>query len=109
MCYVNHKRLTERSVLAAALLFAIGIPFLLPHMHDRYFFGADMLSLVLGFVSPMYFAVALLVEFASFLGYHAYLKMQFLLLMDKGAAALCVALGLTFLCFFRSLKKIDRV
>ena len=109
LCYVNRKRLTERSVLAAALLFAIGIPFLLPHMHDRYFFGADMLSLVLGFVSPVYFAAALLVEFASFLGYHAYLKMRFLLLMDKGAAALVIALLLCFSLFFRSLKKFEEV
>lgn len=109
VCYVNQKKLTERAILAVAVLFAIGIPFLLPHMHDRYFFGADILSLVLGFVSPVYFAAALLVEFASFLGYHAYLKMQFLLLMDRGATALCVALLLTFICFFRSLKKIDRV
>jgi len=49
------------------------------------------------------------VEFASFLGYHAYLKMRFLLLMDKGAAALVIALLLTFICFFRSLKKFEEV
>lgn len=98
ICYVNRKSLNDRAVLAAALLFAIGIPFLLPHMHDRYFFGADMLSLVLAFVSPVCAAAALCVEFASFLGYHAYLKMEFLLLMDRGAWALLAALLIAACC-----------
>lgn len=105
ICYVNRKSLTDSSILSAALLFAVGIPFLLPHMHDRYFFGADALSLVLAFVSPVCAAAALCVEFASFLGYHAYLKMRFLLLMDRGAWALVAALLITGVYFARSLRK----
>ena len=103
VCYVQRKRLTEGSLLSAALLFAIGIPFLLPHMHDRYFFGADALSLALAFAAPVYAAAALCVEFASLLGYHAYLKMRYLLLMDRGAWALLVALIIAGLSFARSL------
>ena len=103
ICYVNRKVLTDSSILAAALLFAIGIPYLLPHMHDRYFFGADALSLVLAFVSPVCAAVALCVEFASFLGYHAYLKMRYLLLMDRGAWALLAALVIVGVFFARSM------
>jgi len=109
ICYVNRKRLNDRSLIAAAALLAIGIPFLLPHMHDRYFFGADILTLVLGFTSPLYLAAALCAEFASFLGYHAYLKMRFLLLMDKGAWALIAAFLLCVIFFARSLKKEKKV
>ncbi len=95
ICYVNRKRLSDRAVLGAAVLLAVGIPFLLPHMHDRYFFCADILTLVLAFASPACFGAALLTQFASLLGYHAYLKMRFLLPMRYGAAALIVTLMIT--------------
>ena len=77
-------------------------------MHDRYFFGADILSLVLAFVSPLCAAAALCVEFASFLGYHAYLKMRYLLLMDRGAIALLFALVSTAVFLVFSLLGEDR-
>ncbi len=92
VCYVNRKRLNDRAILGAAVLFAVGIPFLLPHMHDRYFFCADILTLVLAFVSWPCSPAAVLTQFASLLGYHAYLKMRFLLPMRYGAAALIVTI-----------------
>ena len=89
-----------------ALLMAVGVPFLLPHMHDRYFYPADALSLALAFAMPALFPVAPLVEFASFLGYYAYLSFYFspqgghyLLPMSKGSYALLAALALTGLAF----------
>ena len=104
VAWVYRKNLSERAVLAFCLLFAIGIPFLLPHMHERYFYGADILSLVLAFSIPLYFPVAVLVQFASLLGYHAYLKMRYLLLMNHGAAALIVAFALTLVCLLGELR-----
>lgn len=92
LCFIKRRSLNDRVVLAVALLFAIGIPFLLPHMHERYFFCADILSLVLAFGFPAYTACALLCQFASLLGYHAYLKMRYLLPMSRGATALIVSL-----------------
>lgn len=103
ICFFNRRRISDKAVLGAALLFAIGIPFLLPHMHDRYFFAADILSLILAFTAAEYFIAAVLVQFASLLGYHAYLKMRYLLLMDKGAAALIAALAVTSIFFYNSL------
>ena len=87
-CFLRRKRLCVRAVYAAALLLAVGIPFLLPHMHERYFFGADILSVVLAFTCVLGIPAALLTQFASLLGYHAYLKMRYLLYMDHGARAL---------------------
>ena len=104
VAFANRKKLNDRAILALCLLFAIGIPFLLPHMHERYFYGADILSLVLAFSVPMYFPAALLVQFASLLGYHAYLKMRYLLLMNYGAAALIAAFALALVCFVSSLR-----
>ena len=84
--------ITNWALLGGALILVVGIPFLLPHMHDRYFYGADILSLVFAAAAPGYFFLPLLCEFASLLGYHAYLKMRYLLLMHWGAAALIIVL-----------------
>ena len=40
------NRLTPALVIDAAFLMVLVVPFLLPHMHERYFFMADMLSIV---------------------------------------------------------------
>ena len=103
VAWINRKKLSEQAVIAMALLFAIGIPFLLPHMHERYFFAADILSLVLAFSFPLFSPAALLVQFASLLGYHAYLKMRYLLFMNNGAAALIVAFALALGCFIQGI------
>ena len=94
-CYVNRKRLSNKAMLAAAVLLAVGIPFLLPHMHDRYFFAADILTLVLAFSVWQLSPGAVLCQFASLLGYHAYLKMRYLLPMRYGSWALIVVLVMT--------------
>lgn len=103
-CALNCRRLNDRAVLGAALLFAIGIPFLLPHMHDRYFFAADILTVVLAFASWKYAAAAVLAQFASLLGYHAYLKMRYLLPMSRGSVALILAFLLSLLFFMDALS-----
>ncbi len=84
--------ITNWALLGGALLLVVGIPFLLPHMHDRYFFCADILSLVFAAAAPVYFFLPLLCEFASLLGYHAYLKMRYLLQMHYGAGALAIVI-----------------
>lgn len=95
-CLFRRKLLTERALLAVALLMAAGIPFLLPHMHDRYFFAADVLSVVLAYAALWCAPGAPLTQFASLLGYHAYLKMRYLLYMNHGARALIAVLALAF-------------
>jgi Gpi18-like mannosyltransferase len=91
------RRPSREGLLGAFNLFLIAVPLLLPHMHDRYFFGADVLSLVLCAVSARYLPVPVLCSFASLLGYHAYLKREYLLTMNYGASALILALLLTIL------------
>ena len=102
-----HRRLNDRLVLLAAVLFAIGVPFLLPHMHDRYFFAADLLTLTLAFAFPVTAPVAALTQFASLLGYYAYLVMRYLLLMSHGARALLLALFPLAVYFVHCLKSGD--
>ena len=92
---VRFQRAGNRALFGAALLFAIGVPFFLPHMHDRYFFVADILTVALAVSSPAMALVPLCVNFGSLLGYHAYLKMRYLLPMRYGAIAMVIALALT--------------
>ena len=101
VAWVNRDRLSDQAVLGLALMFAIGIPFLLPHMHERYFYAADILSLILAFSLPGYCLAAPLVQFASLLGYHAYLKMRYLLPMRYGSATLILAFALALICFLQ--------
>ncbi len=104
VCYVNRNRLSGKAILAAAVLLAVGISFLLPHMHDRYFFASDILTVVLAYACWRYCAVAPLAQFASLLGYHAYLKMRYLLPMSYGAWALVLVLILAGYLLFGELK-----
>ena len=99
LCFRFRGRMGSRALLAASLLLALGIPFLLPHMHDRYFFFSDVLSVVVAFACWRALAAAPLAQFASLLGYHAYLKMRYLLYMDHGARALIGVLLITFVLF----------
>ncbi|MGK5678646.1 glycosyltransferase 87 family protein [Actinoplanes sp. URMC 104] len=62
----------ERTVLAAAL-FSIMMPFLLPGMHERYFFLADVTTVVLAAYLPRLWFVPLLVQASSLLSYQPYL------------------------------------
>ena len=105
LCFVFRRRMNDRLILVAALLMAVGIPFFLPHMHDRYFFAADALSLILAFGLPLLSPVAALAQFASLLGYYAYLVKRFLLLMDHGARALILVLLALWAAFVVLLKR----
>lgn len=113
LCFVKRKNLNDRAVIFSLLVFVIGIPFLLPHMHDRYFFAADVVSVaVAAFLPELVLFIAVPVEFASFLGYYAYLHMRYLLYVDHGARALIIALvssifGL-ILSFSKKIKKFEK-
>lgn len=99
------KPRTNRSLFGAALVFSIAIPFLLPHMHERYFFMADTLTLAAAFISPGYFILSLLSQFASLLGYHAYLRGYYLYPMSYGGLALLAASLLAFIFYLTSKNK----
>lgn len=70
---VRRERLSARSILAAAVVFAVGIPLLLPYMHERYWFIAEILVVVLAFTRPGYTPGVALMLAASISGYYAYL------------------------------------
>ncbi|MBR6654263.1 MAG: conjugal transfer protein TraL [Oscillospiraceae bacterium] len=105
LLFVLRKRLGSRALIFSAFIFALVVPLLLPHMHERYFFLADVLSLAAAFIIPKAAPVPLLCSFASLLGYHAYLKNRFLLLMHWGFYALALAAFIALLLIIDTLEE----
>ena len=106
---LRKEDIDNRVLLGVAVLFALGVPYLLPHMHDRYFFIADILTFALAVVSPKMGLVPVCVSFGSLLGYHAYLKMRYLMPMRYGAIAMLIALVITAGYVIFSLDREKRV
>jgi hypothetical protein len=55
----------QKHIVLIAFLSVALTPFLLPKMHDRYFYPADVLSIVLAFYWPTLWFVPILYQFAS--------------------------------------------
>jgi Gpi18-like mannosyltransferase len=65
---------TTRAVLLATV-FVVLVPFFLPAMHERYFYLADVLSVVVAFHLPRHlWPVPVLVQFASAFSYVPFLS-----------------------------------
>ena len=96
----RRKGLRNEDVLVVALLFTVGVPLFLPQMHDRYFFMADVFAVVLGLSRLKFLPAILLTQFASLLGYHAYLRQAFLFPMRYGTVALLILTAGLFLALW---------
>ncbi len=66
-------KLSPRVLVAASLAAVLLMPFLLPKMHERYFYPADVISIVFAVFYPAYFYVAIAMISISFLAYQPYL------------------------------------
>jgi Gpi18-like mannosyltransferase len=69
----SKKQLTQAIILKVALVFALAIPFLLPEMHERYFYLADAISIIYAFYFPRYSFIAVSMISCSLLSYAPYL------------------------------------
>ena len=76
VCYVLAARrvtITPYRMILAATVFSILMPYTLPGMHERYFYLADVLTVVLAFYRPRLWYVPMLVQASSLLSYGPYL------------------------------------
>lgn len=69
----SRKQITPTLMLKFTLVFALAIPFLLPEMHERYFYLADAVSIIYAFYFPRYFYVPVLEQLCSLLSYAPFL------------------------------------
>lgn len=106
-CSLIGKNLSSKSeVMAAALLVSV-IPFLLPHMHDRYFYLSEIMLLIIGFGFKNMFYFPFFSQFASLLSYHAYLMRRYLLPLSLGAVVLLLLI-VTLIYYFAKQLILDK-
>lgn len=103
--FFYRDRLTDHHILTAALILAIGVPFFLPYMHDRYFFLADVLSAVWAVGAYRRTPVPVCVQLASYGGYHAYLTLRYAFPMAWGAWLMLIALAAAAISLGLSLRR----
>jgi len=88
--FVNKERLVNTvDFVRLAYLFAVIMPFLLPKMHDRYYFLADVLSVLVFLFDKRRWFVPVVTVFCSYLGY-AYLLMAGIHVIDYRYAAIAL-------------------
>jgi len=67
------KVIKYETIIELSLLFAVIVPFLLPRMHERYFFMADIISLLYAFCFPKKLYVAIIIPLISLFCYLPFL------------------------------------
>ena len=98
----NHAFVNDRETLRGMLS---GIPFFLPKMHERYTFGADVLSLVLAVFAPgRRILLPLCFGFASYAAYTAGLPGEKILDLKWAAMFQMVGVALTAAELWRALN-----
>lgn len=88
--FVHRQRLNVNvDFIRLAFLSGIFIPFLLPQMHDRFFYIPDMLAVILFLYDKRRWYIPLICVFCSFISY-AWLIMEYVHLVDYRLAALAL-------------------
>ena len=74
--FIIHKskiNIKEETVIKLSLAFSLIIPYFLPKMHERYFFPADIISIIYAFYYPRKFFIPVLINIASLFSYFPFL------------------------------------
>ena len=99
------KHLTLRLALASALL----VPFVLPYMHERYFYAADCIAIAYGFYFPRRFYVPLAVVTISLFSYFPFLFGDFTVIkLPYLALLMAMVLVLVLVDLFKDLYRTPR-
>lgn len=77
-------RLDRECVMTIAVMLCVGVPFFLPHMHERYFFLADVFTLCWACANVRRVPAAVLAGGASLASYCVYLRLKFNLVVRLG-------------------------
>ncbi|MBD2138934.1 hypothetical protein H6F32_15445 [Anabaena sp. FACHB-1237] len=69
LVYRSKLEITQDRLIYLATISVFSMPYLLPKMHERYFYPTDILSIIFAFYFPQYRWVAISVQLASFFSY----------------------------------------
>ncbi len=103
--YRSRTELTASLVVELALASVVMMPFLLPKMLDRYFYPADVISIIFAFFFPTYFYIPILMSVISFFAYQPTLfgvEPIPISILALGVLAILVILGIDILSKLQS-------
>lgn len=67
--YRIRTQVNPNFIIRIAMISALAVPYFLPKMHERYFFVADLLSVIFAFYFPRYFFLPIVIIASSLLSY----------------------------------------
>lgn len=73
LVYKSKVELSAALITKLCMLSLVLVPFVLPKMHERYFFPADVFSIPFGFIFPGYFFIPIMMSLVSFFTYQPFL------------------------------------
>ena len=100
LCLVSWRSavpLDGEIIVKLSLVSALLLPFTLPHMHERYFFAADVISIIYAFYLPKRFFIPLVVGAASLFSYFPFLFGEEPILNPDGLQYLAILMGATLI------------
>ncbi len=90
----SRAKLSARLLLELALASVMLMPFLLPKMHERYFYPADVISIAFAFFVPDFYFVAIAMLTISFFAYQPFLFAQELVPLPILAIGLLILISI---------------
>lgn len=69
----SKRELSDEALIVAIVVSELLVPQFLPHMHDRYFFAADVFLILLAVWNPRYLTAAVIMQFNSLVTYISFL------------------------------------
>lgn len=98
-CWEHPAGLHDRTCLILLLLFSAGIPLLLPCMHERYYYLAEITVILIAVIMPKRSWLLPLQLIASLSGYLAYLVQRYVISMRLGCVCLMTLVTFSYLLF----------
>lgn len=86
LCFVFKDKIGQKQLVLVFFLSSLLLPFLLPRMHERYFFIADIMSIIYLFYNPKRWYFSFITVFASYNACANYLSGGNLLIEQKYCA-----------------------
>lgn len=112
--FLLRERMDRDTAMSTAVVLCVGVPFFLPHMHERYFFLADVFTLCWACVNVRRIPAAVLACGASLASYCVYLRLNYNFVLHLGqvvftmpleALAMLAALAAAVWALVRDVKK----
>jgi Gpi18-like mannosyltransferase len=100
LAFFRRRPLTTPAIVVLATTLVLAVPFFLPEMHERYFYLADVLTIVAAFYVRRYWVVAVVVSACSLLSYAPFLWQRTFVPLPLVAFAEFLAVIATLLVFW---------